>query len=113
MRTQKGLIRRKGQIERAKQNLVLRNRATVLKHLLASACIDCGESDHVVLDFDHRDRSKKRSDISGAIRIFGEDGLRKEMLKCDIRCSNCHRAKTYLEGDFRSRDMDLTDVAIF
>lgn len=54
-------------------------------------CIDCGEPDIVVLEFDHR------GDKKWAISMMGNCSLKKlifEMGKCDVRCANCHRKKT-------------------
>jgi C1A family cysteine protease len=49
----------------------------------ASSCVDCGESNSVVLDFDHV-KGEKVSNIS----------IQKEIDKCEVRCSNCHRIAT-------------------
>jgi len=54
------------------------------KYLLNHPCVDCGESDPVVLTFDHRDQSKKKC------RINSLHSLRYEAKKCDVRCANCH-----------------------
>lgn len=64
-------------------------------------CVDCGERDWVVLDLDHRDRSTKRAAVSEMItQNFGLDAIRAELEKCDVRCANCHRRKTFLNKDF-------------
>lgn len=58
-------------------------------------CIDCGETDWVVLDFDHRERELKTQTISYIARSSGSvERLQKEMSKCDVRCANCHRRRT-------------------
>src|SRR4051812_46110022 len=49
-------------VERSrKRNLVEREhiRARILDYLTTHACVDCGEADPVVLQFDHRDPSTK------------------------------------------------------
>jgi hypothetical protein len=52
-------------------------------------CADCGESDPIVLTFDHRDRSLKSFTIaSGKSKTIEE--IKLEIEKCDIRCFNCH-----------------------
>lgn len=60
-------------------------------------CLDCGINDFRVLDFDHRDGSQKRFDISRAIssRMFSLTRIKEEIEKCDVRCANCHRIKTF------------------
>jgi len=57
--------------------------------------VDCGESDPVVLEFDHRE--DKRLIISKAVNNYGIPGLTAEVAKCDVRCANCHRRKTAIE----------------
>ena len=54
-------------------------------------CIDCGESDPIVLDFDHQ--LDKKFCIS-RYRGHGIKALEGEIAKCVVRCSNCHRRKT-------------------
>ena len=58
------------------------------------ACVDCGERDPVVLEFDHV-RGVKRAEICMMIRL-GRDWqlISEEISKCDLRCANCHRRKT-------------------
>lgn len=61
-----------------------------------SGCMDCGESDPVVLDFDHRPGTDKEGNI-GSYRSLGWsiERLTKEIKKCDVVCANCHRRRTY------------------
>lgn len=80
-----------------------RNRQFVFEYLVQHPCIDCGESDPVVLDFDHRGNKKN------CVSIMVNNGcclatLEKEIEKCDVRCANCHRKKTAKQFDwFRHR----------
>jgi len=61
-------------------------------------CIICGESDPVVLDFDHRDPTKKLSAVSKLVQNWGSiKAVEAEIEKCDVLCSNCHRRKTARE----------------
>ena len=72
-------------------------------HLVKNPCIDCGESDLVVLDFDHV-RGQKAFAISRLI-VEGTSvaTLQREMDKCVVRRANCHRRKTALErGPYRN-----------
>jgi len=66
-------------------------------HLTSHPCIDCGETDITVLDFDHRERSGKTDDIAALIRRGNPKLLVSEMAKCDVRCANDHRRKTARE----------------
>lgn len=59
-------------------------------------CVDCGEKDPRVLDFDHINPSRKRRPI--AKMLSGHNSWRSillEIKKCKIRCANCHRRKSY------------------
>jgi hypothetical protein len=65
-----------------------------LKH---HPCVDCGESDPVVLEFDHV-RGEKSNDVSVLIsRGKPLDVIQNEIEKCEVRCGNCHRRKTARE----------------
>jgi hypothetical protein len=56
--------------------------------------VDCGESDPVVLDFDHV-RGSKRFSIAIAVTLgYPWETLLREIEKCEVRCANCHRRKT-------------------
>jgi len=56
-------------------------------------CVDCGNSDIRVLEFDHlRD---KINNISAMIRSGNATTkIIAEMDKCEVRCKNCHSIKT-------------------
>lgn len=60
-------------------------------------CVDCGQSyPWYVMDLDHRDRSTKRHMVSAMIsNSYSLQRLLVEIEKCDVRCANCHRIKTY------------------
>lgn len=74
-------------------------RKFVYNYLLEHCCVDCGESDPVVLQFDHV--GEKTSNISLAIwRGWSKSKLLKEIEQCQIRCANCHTRKTAKEQDW-------------
>jgi hypothetical protein len=69
------------------------NRQFVWDYLKEHPCIDCGESDPIVLEFDHL--KDKEGDISKMIlQSFSITRIKKEIDKCEVRCANCHRRKT-------------------
>jgi hypothetical protein len=55
-------------------------------------CADCGETDPVVLEFDHL--GDKRFTIGVAIRDRNWQSVLEEMAKCEVVCANCHRRRT-------------------
>lgn len=58
-------------------------------------CAECGETDTVVLDFDHLDRTTKEDEICAMVKAGASwDKILKEIAKCQILCANCHRRKT-------------------
>ena len=61
-------------------------------------CVDCGETDPVVLEFDHlRD---KKFGIATGIRNRNWQDVLDEIAKCDVVCANCHRRRTTKRGGF-------------
>ena len=70
------------------------NRAQLRAFLRDHSCIDCGEKDILVLQFDHRDRSTKRGDIGLMLARKPWSRILDEIAKCDVRCANCHRLRT-------------------
>lgn len=74
----------------------------VLGYLKEHPCVDCGEKDLVVLDFDHV-RGKKFRGISQMVRHGNSlDLIKLEIEKCDVRCANCHRRKTAKDFSWHS-----------
>lgn len=86
------------QIKRVKANTeryVGEAKAFILEYLLKNPCIDCGNADADVLEFDHREPSEKKYNISDMMRNGQSiESIGSEIAKCDVRCANCHRKKT-------------------
>ncbi len=60
-----------------------------------NSCIDCGESNWIVLEFDHKDRENKFMEVSLMCSgRYSIDKIKKEIQKCEVRCANCHRRVT-------------------
>lgn len=72
------------------------DRQWLLQLLSTKSCVDCGETDPVVLDFDHIKGRKIRT-ISLMLHSNSRGSILKEIQKCVVRCANCHRRKTALE----------------
>ena len=58
-------------------------------------CADCGESNFLVLDFDHIKGDKVENIANMVHRPYSISMIKKEMRKCEVRCANCHRIKTH------------------
>jgi len=63
-------------------------------YLMAHPCVDCGETNPVVLDFDHVDPATKTREVAWFIRSQDLVGLAAEIAKCEVRCANDHRRRT-------------------
>ena len=71
-------------------------------HLVANPCIDCGEDDIRVLDFDHRPGTGKTQNVMYLVHNgYSIERVLPEIAKCDVRCRNCHARVTY---ERRGRD---------
>lgn len=60
-------------------------------------CVDCGETNPVLLEFDHRGDKK---DCVSCMLMHSRNKLLQEMEKCDVRCVRCHRLKTARDFGF-------------
>lgn len=79
-------------------------RAFILEHLKTHPCVDCGETNPVVLEFDHV-RGEKCFHMGGATASnIALPRLETEIAKCEVRCANCHRKKTYIEAGHTHKD---------
>ncbi len=64
-------------------------------YFLEHPCVDCGEKDMTVLEFDHTGKEPKFKAVSSIVRLgFTFEVIKKEIDKCEVRCANCHRRKT-------------------
>ncbi len=69
----------------------------VRDYLSTHPCVDCGESNPIVLEFDHV-RGSKRMDVGAMCsRGYSLASIAQEIEKCEVRCGNCHRRKTVTE----------------
>ena len=74
----------------------LRNREYVYQHLLSNPCVDCNETNVVVLEFDHL-RDKDNGIAVLVAKAVSIKRLQTEMDNCEVRCANCHRRKTAIQ----------------
>lgn len=99
------MANRKKYIAKARERKLelIAERAEFLMEFFGShPCVDCGESDPLVLEFDHlRD---KEFNVSQGLFTRGWKSLISEIAKCEVVCANCHRRRTARRnGSFRVR----------
>lgn len=83
----------------------------VAEYLTTHPCVDCGERDPVVLEFDHRDPASKSGDVGRLVHSGKRAVVQAEIEKCDVRCGNCHRIRTAKQ--FGSYRLGESTVAYF
>lgn len=79
-------------LEHNKKNKI-RIKDFVLDYLSKNSCVDCGESDPIVLEFDHQ-RDKEFNISEGLSKMISKDRIMNEILKCEVVCANCHKRRT-------------------
>lgn len=82
--------------ERNKANTIERSRTHIWNYLLNNPCVDCGQTDPRVLEFDHRDDLTKSYNVSEMFPL-SLSKINEEIAKCDVRCANCHRIRTSIQ----------------
>jgi transposase-like protein len=101
-------FRARGELHRDQSKAAKRARirslqAHVLEYLRGHPCVDCGESDPVVLEFDHiREKTASIATLVGAGVPLAV--LEAEMARCEVVCVNCHRRRTARRGRWRRSD---------
>jgi hypothetical protein len=76
------------------------NRKLLCAYLSIHPCVDCGNSDIRVLEFDHV-RGIKKDEVTRLLRKRASwSTIEAEITKCEVRCVNCHRIKTSERGNF-------------
>lgn len=79
----------------------IETRKYVYDYLSTHPCVDCGEDNWVVLEFDHV-RGEKWRNVSD-IMTKPLSVVMEEIAKCESVCANCHKIRTYRRsGSWRS-----------
>lgn len=69
------------------------NKQFLLEYLSSHPCVDCGNADIRVLQFDHREAvNGKRVRVTNFLN--SRRLMTEEIAKCDVRCANCHMIRT-------------------
>ena len=71
-----------------------RNRQFIWDYYKAHPCVDCGESDPLVLEPDHV-RGNKLDNVAKLVHNTRSlKVIADELEKCEIVCANCHKRRT-------------------
>ncbi len=70
-----------------------RLREFLLEYYSNHSCTDCGETDPVVLEFDHL-RDKYKGIAIMVNRALSLVRIKDEIAKCEVVCANCHKRRT-------------------
>lgn len=95
--------RHKKDVRERRAALKKRNKKKLFDFLCSNPCVDCGERRPFVLDFDHR--GDKKAAISNLLDLYAWENVLPEIQKCDVRCSNCHRARHAKDGGWALYDL--------
>lgn len=77
----------------AKQQKLRRSKLQfIVDYLKLHPCVDCGESNPIVLEFDHCKGQKDFTICDGIHHSLKR--IQNEIKKCEVRCANCHRQRT-------------------
>ena len=70
-----------------------RKRDAIYWYKATHPCVDCGETDYVVLQFDHV--GQKSFTVTQHISDCSYKTILAEIQKCDVVCGNCHLRRTW------------------
>jgi hypothetical protein len=99
-RNRKHYQERKDRYKDRKKKYKIKAKEIVYEHLKDHPCVDCGEDNIIVLEFDHfRDKKYNISNLLNG-RVGTPRIILEEIAKCEVRCANCHRKKTAIEQNW-------------
>ncbi len=81
-------------VRRTSEARIAKQREVILA-ALSGGCVDCGNRDIRVLEFDHVSGIKVRGVGEMVRRGSGPDLVAAEIAKCEVRCRNCHAIATF------------------
>jgi hypothetical protein len=90
-----------GQAKTRTHAVVAERAAYLLDFFRSHPCMDCGERDPLVLEFDHQ--GDKLFNISKGLRDRSWQSVLDEIAKCDVVCANCHRRRTATRAGSHAR----------
>lgn len=73
------------------QRSLNRRRQIVSDYKAERGCLFCGENEPICLDLHHKNPNKKIASIAWLVTNRSMETIKKEIQKCVVVCSNCHR----------------------
>lgn len=86
-----------------------RKRARLVEYLKTHPCVDCGNTDARVLEFDHRRDKKFGIGTSVSSGHISWEKVLEEIIKCEVRCANCHRIRHAIENNWYNFPIDILE----
>jgi hypothetical protein len=81
------------EVYKRKRKVVKEHRHFLFDFYKNNPCVDCGETDPIVLELDHQ--RDKVMEVSRMVNNgWSKNKVLDEIAKCEVRCANCHRRKT-------------------
>lgn len=72
-----------------------KKRKSFVEYKKGLKCQQCGENHSACLVFHHRNPDKKEFNIAHVVCSSSLENIKKEIVKCDVLCANCHRKLHY------------------
>lgn len=91
-----GAVKKSGTCKQCQSEGQSARRQHLADYLRQHPCVDCGEDDPIVLEFDHL--GDKTDSLARMVRnnvTFAR--LDEEVAKCEVRCANCHKRRTAVQ----------------
>lgn len=82
------------QADKARRNKI---KEYILNYAMSQGCIDCGEINPLLLEFDHVDGLGEKEFSIAKMSNYSLNRIKEEMEKCVVRCVCCHRLKTAID----------------
>ena len=88
-----------------KRKRALKHYRKIINDYFAGGCVRCKNNDFRVLEFDHVNGKKQSARGTEGVMSFVREGyswgrIETEINKCVVLCCNCHKIKTYREGNY-------------
>ena len=88
-----------------KRKRALQHYRKIINEYFINGCVRCCNKDFRVLEFDHVSGNKEPVRGTEGVMSYVREGyswkrIEKEIRKCVVLCCNCHKIKTYREGNY-------------